>query len=152
MSSLKAAITDAMKNSMRAQEKARLETIRLIQSSIKQVEIDQGKRETGLTDDEILAVLDKMQKQRRDSVEQFVAGNRPDLAEKEEAEMAIIQEFLPKALTESEVEQLIKDAMAATGAKAMADMGKLMAELKPKLQGRADMSKVSGQIKKLLGG
>ncbi len=150
MSSLKATITEAMKNAMRAQEKSRLETIRLIQASIKQIEVDQGKRDAGLTDDEILVVLDKMQKQRRDSIDQFLAGNRPDLAEKEKAEMLIIQEFLPQALTEAEVETLIKKAMSVTSAKTMSDMGKLMAELKPKLQGRTDMSNVSAKIKQLL--
>ena len=105
--SLQAQITEAMKAAMRAQEKARLETIRLIQASIKQIEVDQGKRETGLSDEEILVVLDKMVKQRRDAAEQFIAGNRQDLADKELSEILIVQEFSPKALTDDEVEATI---------------------------------------------
>lgn len=150
MSTLKAQLTDAMKNAMRAQERARLETIRLMQSSIKQIEVDQGKREEGLNDQEILVVLDKMVKQRRDAIAQFVAGNRQDLADKELAEIAIIQEFLPQPLTAAEIKQLIEEAVKAVDAKTMADMGKIMNELKPKLQGRADMTQVSAQIKEIL--
>ena len=149
--SLQAQITEAMKAAMRAQEKARLETIRLIQASIKQIEVDQGKRETGLSDEEILVVLDKMVKQRRDAAEQFIAGNRQDLADKELSEILIVQEFSPKALTDDEVEAIVKQTIADVGAKTMADMGKLMAALKPQLQGRADMTKVSAKIKQLLG-
>jgi hypothetical protein len=135
---------------MRAQDKPRLETIRLIQASIKQIEVDQGKRDEGLTDAEVLAVLDKMVKQRRDSIEQFTAGNRLDLAEKEQTEVSVIQEFLPQALTESEVDQLIAEALQAVDAKGMGDMGKVMAELKPKIQGRADAGAVSAKIKQAL--
>jgi uncharacterized protein YqeY len=148
---LKATITNAMKDAMRAQDKTRLETIRLIQAAIKQVEVDQGKREEGLNDTEILAVLDKMLKQRRDAIEQFVAGGRQDLADKEQQEILVIQHFLPKALGEEEIKAEIENAIAAVGAKTMADMGKVMNLLKPKLQGRADMSKVSASIKELLG-
>ncbi|MCD6048147.1 MAG: GatB/YqeY protein [Gammaproteobacteria bacterium] len=149
--SLKATLMDAMKTAMRAQDKARLEVIRLIQASIKQVEVDQGKRDEGLNDAEVLAVLDKMVKQRRDAIEQFVAGSRQDLADKERHEVSVIQEFLPQPLSEDEIEAHIKEAIAATGAKVMADMSKVMTELKPKLQGRADMGKVSAKIKALLG-
>jgi uncharacterized protein YqeY len=149
--SLKAQLTESMKNAMRAQEKARLQTIRLIQANIKQVEVDEGRREEGLTDHEILVVLDKMLKQRRDSITQFVAGGRQDLADKEQSEILIIQEFLPQPLTDAEVTQLIEEAAQLVGAKTMADMGKLMNELKPKLQGRADMTAVSATIKKILG-
>ncbi len=148
---LKATITNAMKDAMRAQDKTRLETIRLIQAAIKQVEVDQSKREEGLNDTEILAVLDKMLKQRRDAIEQFVAGGRQDLADKEQQEILVIQHFLPKALSEEEIKAEIENAIAAVGAKTMADMGKVMNLLKPKLQGRADMSKVSASIKELLG-
>ena len=148
--SLKAQLTEAMKAAMRAQEKARLETIRLIQASIKQIEVDEGRREDGLTDSEVLVVLDKMLKQRRDSITQFIAGDRQDLADKEQREILIIQEFLPKPLTEDEITQLIREAVKTVDAKTMADMGKLMAELKPKLQGRADMTAVSATIKKTL--
>lgn len=148
--SLKTALTEAMKTAMRAQDKGRLEVIRLMQAAIKQVEVDQGKRDEGLNDAEVLAVLDKMVKQRRDAVEQFIAGARQDLADKENFEIGIIQEFLPQALTEAEVESHIKEAIATIGAKTMADMGKVMNDLKPKLQGRADMTKVSAQIKALL--
>jgi uncharacterized protein YqeY len=149
--SLKATLMDAMKTAMRAQDKARLEVIRLIQASIKQVEVDQGKRDEGLNDAEVLAVLDKMVKQRRDAIEQFIAGGRQDLADKEQHEVSVIQEFLPQPLSEEEIEAHIKEAIAATGAKAMADMSRVMTELKPKLQGRADMGKVSAKIKALLG-
>ena len=147
--SLKVQITDSMKEAMRAQDKARLDTIRLMQAAIKQVEVDQGKRETGLNDTEILAVLDKMVKQRRDAAEQFIAGNRKDLADKELAEITVIQHFLPKALSETEVNALIQEAIHTVNAKTMADMSKVMTALKPKLQGRADMGKVSGMIKQL---
>lgn len=152
MSTIKAQLTDAMKNAMRAKEQARLETIRLMQANIKQIEVDQGKRDAGLDDQEILAVLDKMVKQRRDSIAQFVAGGRQDLADKEQAEIVIIQEFLPQPLSTAEIAQLIKEAVTKTDAKTMADMGKIMNELKPQLQGRADMTKVSAQIKEILQG
>jgi hypothetical protein len=152
MSTIKAQLTDAMKNAMRAQDKPRLETIRLMQSSVKQIEVDQGKREEGLTDAEVLEVLAKMVKQRRDSIAQFTAGGRQDLADKEQAEILIIQEFLPIPLTAEEIKQLIEVAIAATGAQSMADMGKIMTELKPALQGRADMTQVSAQIKQILQG
>ncbi len=149
--SLKATLTDAMKNAMRAKEKNRLEVIRLIQASVMQAEVDQGKRDSGLTDVEVLAIMDKMIKQRRDSIDQFTAGNRVDLATKEAAEIIIIQEFLPQALTDIEIQALIHAALASIEEKNMAAMGKVMALLKPQIQGRADASKVSAQVKTMLG-
>jgi uncharacterized protein YqeY len=148
---LKTTLTEAMKTSMRNKEKSRLETIRLIQAMIKQAEVDQDKREHGLQDSEVLAIMDKMLKQRRDSIQQFVAGNRQDLADKEAAEIIIIQEFLPQALTDVELAALIDQAMQAVDDKSMAAMGKVMAILKPQIQGRADVAKVSGQVKAALG-
>jgi len=148
--SLRATLTDAMKNAMRAQDKARLEVIRLMQAAIKQIEVDQGKRDEGLNDAEILAVLDKMVKQRKDSIEQFIAGGRQDLADKEKAEIAVIQDFLPAALSDDEIAAHIESAIQSTGAKVMADMSRVMATLKPLLQGRADMTKVSAKIKEKL--
>lgn len=149
---LKTTLTEAMKTAMRNKDKQRLETIRLIQATIKQVEVDQGKRDTGLNDTEVLAILDKMVKQRRDAMAQFTAGNRPDLAEKEAAEIEVIQEFLPQALTDSEIEALIAQAMAEVGDTSVAAMGKIMAIIKPQIQGRADVAKVSSQIKAKLAG
>ena len=149
--SLKATLMDAMKNAMRANEKSRLEVIRLIQACVMQVEVDQGKRESGLTDAEVLAIMDKMIKQRRDSIEQFNAGNRPELAEKEAAEILIIQDFLPQALSDTEIQALIDEALASVTEKNMAAMGKAMAILKPQIQGRADASKVSALVKVALG-
>lgn len=149
--SLKATLTNAMKDAMRAKERSRLEVIRLIQASVMQAEVDQGKRELGLTDSEVLAIMDKMIKQRRDSISQFTAGNRIDLADKEAAEIVIIQDFLPLALTETEINQLITDALSTVSEKNMAAMGKVMALLKPQIQGRADASVVSAAVKTALG-
>ena len=148
---LKATLTEAMKNAMRAKERSRLEVIRLIQASVMQAEVDQNRREVGSTDTEVLAIMDKMIKQRRDSIEQFIAGNRPELADKEAAEILIIQDFLPAALSESEVNTLIEQAIASVPEKNMAAMGKVMAILKPEIQGRADTGKVSALVKAALG-
>lgn len=148
---LKATLSDAMKNAMRAKEKSRLEVIRLIQAAVMQAEVDQGKREVGLTDTEVLAIMDKMVKQRRDSIDQFTAGNRPELAEKEAAEILIIQDFLPTALTDAELSALIEQALAQVPEKNMAAMGKVMAILKPEIQGRADVGKASALVKAALG-
>lgn len=147
---LKATLTEAMKTAMRNKDKARLEAIRLMQAAIKQMEVDQGKRDEGLSDAEVLAILDKMVKQRRDSIEQFTQGGRPDLAEKEMSEIAFIQEFLPQPLTADEIQQLVDQAFAEVGDKSMAAMGKVMAILKPQIQGRADASKVSALVKAAL--
>jgi hypothetical protein len=141
---LKARLTEAMKAAMRAQEKARLGAIRLIQAEIKRVEVDER---IELDDARVLAILDKMIKQRRDSIQQFESAGRTDLVEIEAGELAVIQEFLPQALGEAELELLIDGAIRESGAVAMKDMGKVMAILKPQVQGRADMGLVSQRIK-----
>lgn len=141
---LKARLTEAMKAAMRAQEKARLGAIRLIQAEIKRVEVDER---IELDDARVLAILDKMIKQRRDSIQQFESAGRTDLVEIEAGELAVIQEFLPQALGEAELELLIDGAMRESGAVAIKDMGKVMAILKPQVQGRADMGLVSQRIK-----
>lgn len=136
-----------MKSAMRAGEKFRLATIRLALAAIKQIEVDQRKE---LDETEVLQVLDKMCKQRRESMSQFEQAGRTDLVEKEQAELTIIAEYLPQALSESEVEQLITAAVTQTGASSMREMGAVMAILKPQMQGRADMSAVSALIKSKL--
>jgi uncharacterized protein YqeY len=136
-----------MKTAMRAKDKERLGTIRLMLAAVKQREIDER---VTLGDTDILAVLDKMIKQRRDSITQFEQAGRQELADKEAAEVAVIQEYLPAALSDNEVETLIADAMAASGASSPQDIGKIMALLKPKLQGRADMGLVSRKVKEKL--
>ena len=141
---LKARLTEAMKAAMRAQEKARLGAIRLIQAEIKRVEVDER---IEVDDARVLAILDKMVKQRRDSIQQFESAGRTDLVEIEAGELAVIQEFLPQALGEAELELLIDGAIRESGAVAMKDMGKVMAILKPQVQGRADMGLVSQRIK-----
>ena len=141
---LKARLTEAMKAAMRAQEKARLGAIRLIQAEIKRVEVDER---IEVDDARVLAILDKMVKQRRDSIQQFESAGRTDLVAIEAGELAVIQEFLPRALGEAELDLLIDGAMRESGAIAMKDMGKVMAILKPQVQGRADMGLVSQRIK-----
>jgi len=147
-STLKQRITDDMKSAMKAGEKERLGVIRLILSAIKQIEVDER---IVLDDARTLAVLDKMVKQRRDSISQYTAAGRTDLADVESAEVVIIQEYLPQALTDEEINELIDQAVTETGAAGVAGMGKVMAVLKPKMQGRADMAVVSGRIKARLG-
>lgn len=147
MSELKTRINEAMKDAMRARAKERLAAIRLIQADIKRVEVDER---IELDDARVLAILDKMVKQRRDSAKQFTEGGRPELAAVEEAEIAVIQEFLPAALGEDEIAALIDEAIASTGAAGMQDMGKVMGVLKPQLQGRADMGAVSGLVRSKL--
>jgi len=144
MSELKSQITSAMKDAMRAKDKPRLGTIRLILAELKRIEVDER---IELDDDRIIVVMDKMLKQRRDSISQFEAADRQELADIEKAEVAVIQDFLPTALTEEEIAQLVDDAIASTGAEGMKDMGKVMGPLKPQLQGRADMAEVSKLIK-----
>jgi uncharacterized protein YqeY len=147
--SLKERITDDMKAAMRAGEKERLGLIRMITSAIKQREVD----ERILLDDiQVLSVLEKMIKQRKESLVQFQAGNRQDLVEKEAAEIALLQGYLPSQLSAAEIEALINDAVAATGAASIKDMGKVMAAIKVKAQGRADMAKVGAIIKAKLSG
>ncbi|GAB6040814.1 GatB/YqeY domain-containing protein [Endothiovibrio diazotrophicus] len=141
---LKARLTAAMKDAMRAGDKDRLGVIRMANAAIKQVEVDSRSE---LDDAAVIAVLDKMVKQRRESIAQYEKGGRPELAEKEAAEVAVLQEFLPAALSEEEIGALIEAAIAETGATSMQDMGKVMGKLKPQLQGRADMGAVSGKIK-----
>jgi uncharacterized protein YqeY len=147
--SLKETITEAMKAAMRAHEKERLTTIRLILSEAKQIEVDER---IVVDDTRMLVILDKMLKQRRDSVSQFQQAGRQDLIDIELAEISIIQSFMPQQLTETEIAELISDAMTETGAKTVKDMGKVMAILKPKMQGRADMAVVGSLIKQQLAG
>jgi uncharacterized protein YqeY len=144
MPTLKDRIQDDMKNAMRAKEKARLSTIRLILAAIKQKEVDER---ISLDDSQILAVLDKMVKQRRDSIKQYEEAGRQELADKEKEEIAVLQEYLPKQADEAEIEAIIAETIAATGATSPKDMGKVMGAIKPRLQGRADMGQVSQLIK-----
>ena len=146
---LKQRLIDDMKAAMKAGDKPRLGTIRLINAAIKQREVDER---IELDDTQVLSVLEKMVKQRRDSIAQYEAAGREDLAATERFELGVIQEYLPEALSDAEIDALIAAAMSATGAESMRDMGKLMAELKPKLQGRADMGAVSQRVKAKLGG
>ncbi len=146
-SALKMRIQEDRKTAMRNQDKQRLGVIQLIMAAVKQWEVDERKE---MTDQQMLLILDKMVKQRRDSITQFQAGNRPDLADKENYELAVIQEFLPSALSADEIANLIKSAIAQTSAQGHQDMGKVLAILKPQIQGRADMAAVSAEIKKLL--
>ncbi len=134
-----------MKSAMRAGDKPRLGTIRLILAALKQIEVDERLDE--LTDERVIIVLDKMTKQRRESISQYEKADRNDLADQEKFELGIIQEYLPAALSEEEITELINSAITETGASSIKDMGKVMGILKPKMQGRADMGKVSGQIK-----
>ena len=147
--SLKARITEDMKNAMRSGEKDRLGLIRMLQAGIKQREV--GER-IELDDTQVLSVIDKMIKQRKDSVTQFEAGGRADLAAKESAEIAWLTDYLPAQLTDAEVDAMVKEAIAATGATSMKDMGKVMGIVKPKAQGRTDMGALSARIKAALAG
>ncbi|HCE41297.1 GatB/YqeY domain-containing protein [Alloalcanivorax profundimaris] len=148
MSALKDQLNAAVKDAMRAKDKARLGTLRMATAAIKQVEVDER---IELDDARVLALLDKQIKQRKDAARQYRDANRADLAEVEEAEIAVLQEFLPSPLTEAEIDALIDNAIAQTGAAGMQDMGKVMGELKPRLQGRADIGAVSGKVKARLG-
>ena len=146
-SSLAARIYEDVKTAMRSKDKPRLGTLRLITAAIKQIEVD--KRIT-LNDDQVLAVLEKMLKQRKDSIEQYTKAGRSELAEVEAQEISIIQEYMPEQLSDSEVDALISEAIASTGAASMKDMGKVMGVLKAKLAGQADMGQVSQKIKQQL--
>ncbi len=148
MTTIKDKIQEDMKTAMRGGEKERLATIRLIMAALKQREVDER---IVLSDEQILATLNKMIKQRRDSISQFQAGNRPDLVQKEAEEIRVIQTYLPAQLSESEVAQAVKDAIQESGATSAKDMGKVMGLLKSKLQGKADMTIVSSKVKELLG-
>jgi uncharacterized protein YqeY len=144
MSELKTRINEDVKSAMRSKDKQRLGTLRLITAALKQKEVDER---IELDDAAVLAVLDKMVKQRKDSIEQYTKAERTDLADVEKAEITVIQEYLPAQLSDAEIDAMIDQAMSATGASSMQDMGKVMGQLKPKLQGRADMGAVSGKIK-----
>ena len=146
---LKQTITDDMKDAMRARDTARLSTIRLLLAAIKQREVDERKE---MADADVLAIIDKMIKQRRDSIAQFEAGNRKDLADAERAEVAVLAAYQPAALSDAEIDAAIAAAIAKTGASGPAGMGKVMAELKPQLAGRADMAAVSARAKARLAG
>ena len=142
-------IKAAMKDAMRARDKDRLGTIRLIQSEFKRIEVDER---VDVDDARALAILDKMVKQRRDSQAQYEEAGRQELADREAAEMVVIQEFLPTQLSDAELDTLIDSAVASSGASGMQAMGAVMAELKPQLQGRADMGAVSQRVKAKLTG
>jgi len=147
--SLKARITEDMKAAMRAGEKDRLSCIRMLQAGIQQREVDER---IELDDAQVLSVIDKMIKQRRESVAQFQAGNRADLVAKESAEIELLTGYLPAQLSATELDVLIKEAIAATTATSMKEMGKVMGWLKPKVQGRTDIGALSARIKAALGG
>lgn len=149
MSLLKARITEDMKTAMRAHEKAQLGVIRLILAAIKQQEVD---TRVEMDDTAVLVVLDKMTKQRRESIRQYGDAGRTDLVDQEVFELGIIQAYLPQQLSEAELDALLQQAVAETGAASVRDMGKVMTWLKPKVQGRTDMGQVSGLIKTRLGG
>ena len=145
--SLKAEINNAMKDAMRAKDKPRLSAIRLIQAEVKRIEVDER---IEIDDQRLVAIMDKMVKQRRDSITQYQSAGRDELAAIEIAEIEVIQDFLPTALTEQEIDELIQAAIASTGAESMRDMGKVMGILKPQIQGRADAGVVSSEVKKAL--
>jgi uncharacterized protein YqeY len=147
-SALQDQIQDAMKTAMKSGDKERLGVIRLMMSAMKQIEVDER---IELDDERVLGVLDKMVKQRRESISQFESGNRIDLAEKEQAEIDVISDFLPQALSDAEIEIIINNALSETGAASMKDMGKVMGIVKPQITGRADVGAVSQKIKSLLG-
>jgi len=146
---LKERITDDMKTAMRAGEKDRLATIRLVLAAVKQIEVDER---IVLDEARMLAVLEKMVKQRKESIAQFESGGRADLVAKENAELAVIQAYLPAQLSEPELDALIAEAIASTGATTIKDMGKVMGVVKSKAAGRADMGAVGARIKQKLGG
>lgn len=148
MSELKTRVAEDIKTAMKAGDKARLGVLRLLSAELKQREVVDA---VELTDAVVIAAIEKMIKQRRDSEQQYLNGNRPELAAQEVAEIAVLQDYLPQALSAEEVQALIGEAIAATGAASGKDMGKVVAWLKPKVAGRADMGSVSAQIKARLG-
>jgi uncharacterized protein YqeY len=147
--SLKARVTDDMKAAMRAKDAPRLSAVRLLLAAMKQKEVDER---VELTDADIVVIIDKMIKQRRDSIAQYEKGGRQDLADIEKFEITVLQAYMPASLADAEIEAEIAAALHASGAKTMADMGKVMAMLKPKLAGRADIGKVSARVKSKLAG
>lgn len=146
---LKERITEDMKSALRSGEKDRLAAIRLILAGIKQREVDER---ITLDDNQVLAVLEKMVKQRKEAITQFQAGGRGDLVARESAELTLLQAYLPAQLSDTEIDGLIAQAIAATGASSIKDMGKVLGALKPLVAGRADMSAVSARVKARLGG
>ncbi|SMF01592.1 hypothetical protein SAMN02745866_00134 [Alteromonadaceae bacterium Bs31] len=147
-SDIKSNIAQAVKDAMRAKDKERLGVLRIMMSEFKRVEVDER---IELDNDRVLAILDKQLKQRRDSISQYKDAGRDELAQIEAFEMEVIQEFMPAALSEDEITALLKNAITETGAESMRDMGKVMAIVKPQMQGRADMAAVSKLVKSLLG-
>jgi uncharacterized protein len=145
---LKDRITEDMKGAMRAGDRERLGTIRLALAAIKQREVDER---ITLDDTQVLGVLEKMIKQRREAIAQFESGGRADLVAKENAEIKVLQQYLPAQLSDAEIDSLIAEAIASTGATSLKDMGKVMAAVKPKAQGRSDMGALSARIKQKLG-
>ncbi|WP_019023697.1 MULTISPECIES: GatB/YqeY domain-containing protein [unclassified Thioalkalivibrio] len=146
--SLKARLQDDVKQAMRAREKERLAALRLIQAEVSQFEVDE-RREAD--DDAVLAILNRMLKQRRDSIDQYRKGGREDLAEREAAEITVIEAYMPEQLGDAELDQMIGEAIAETGAAGPSDMGKVMGVLKPRVFGRADMGVVSQKVRSALG-
>lgn len=146
--SLKAQISEDMKNAMRAKDSARLGAIRLLQSAIKQREVDER---IELSDQDVIGVIEKMLKQRRDSIAAYESANRQDLADVEKFEVSVLQQYLPQALTDDEVAALLDKVVAETGASGVKDMSKVMSAIRPLVVGRADMGKISGLIKARLG-
>jgi uncharacterized protein YqeY len=146
---LKERISEDMKSAMRASEKERLSTIRLIQAAIKQREVDER---ITLDDAQVVSIIEKMVKQRKESIVQFEKGDRPDLAAREREEIELLQTYLPEQLSEAELDAIIQDAMASSGASSVKEMGKVMAIVKSKAAGRADMSAVAARIKAVLNG
>ncbi|NKI33923.1 GatB/YqeY domain-containing protein [Wenzhouxiangella sp. XN79A] len=146
--SLKQQVMEQVKQAMKAGEKDRLKVLRMLTAAIKQREVDER---VELDDDQVLAVIEKMVKQRRESIGQYTAGGREDLAAVEQAEIDVLADFLPEPLSDAEIDALIDRAVADTGASAMADMGKVMGQLKGPMQGRADMKQVSAKVRARLG-
>ncbi|WP_336366079.1 GatB/YqeY domain-containing protein [Marinobacter sp. C2H3] len=146
---LKEQLSNAVKDAMRAKDKDRLVTLRMAQAAVKQIEVDERRE---LSDDDVLKVLDKMLKQRRDAAAQYDDAGRGELADKERAEMVIIEEFMPAALTEDDLDALIRLSISNTGANGMQDMGKVMNDLRPQVLGRVDMGHLSQKVKAALAG
>lgn len=148
-SSLKEQLSNAVKDAMRSKDKDRLTTLRMAQAAVKQIEIDERR---DLSDEDVLKVLDKMLKQRRDAASQYDDAGRGELADKERAEMVILEEFMPAALTEDDLDGLIRMAISATDAQGMQDMGRVMNHLRPQVLGRVDMGHLSKKVRAALAG
>lgn len=148
-STLKEQLSNAVKDAMRSRDRLRLVTLRMAQAAVKQIEIDERRE---LSDDDVLKVLDKMLKQRRDAASQYDDAGREELGDKERAEMLIIEEFMPAALTEDDLDSLVRMAVSATDAQGMQDMGRVMNELRPQVMGRVDMGHLSKKVRAALAG